>query len=177
MSIIVCPHTGHFFILPADIHQIPGNRFILPTLVGHDSRGTGQRVARRVRDAAVPYYVKVVRPPLRGRDGHEVLAARARQACHGSPGAVMADCERPAVQGAGITCCPVACAQGPVPCDPGAGKVWRIRPDDVICSLSGIPVQRLGSAVGGDKLHHEVADERVRDVHGNGDRRGDPEAV
>ena len=34
MSIIMCPHMGHSFLLPAAIHQTPGNRFILLILAG-----------------------------------------------------------------------------------------------------------------------------------------------
>ena len=34
MSIIACPHMGHSFLLPADIHQAPRNRLILLILAG-----------------------------------------------------------------------------------------------------------------------------------------------
>ena len=34
MSIIACPHMGHSFLLLADIHQMPGNHFILLILAG-----------------------------------------------------------------------------------------------------------------------------------------------
>ena len=39
----------------------------------------------------------------------------------------------------------------------------------VVCGTAGAAVQRLGRAVGGGEIHHEIADVRVRDVHGDGD--------
>ena len=81
----------------------------------------------------------------------------------------MAYRERPAVQGADIPPCPVAYAQGPVACDPGAAKVWRVCPVYVVCGAAGAAVQRLGRAVGGDEVYNEITAVRVRDVHGDGD--------
>ena len=49
MSIIACPHMGHSFLLPADIHQTPRNRLILLILAGTVPVATAIRLRARLR--------------------------------------------------------------------------------------------------------------------------------
>ena len=184
MSIIACPHMGHSFFLPVVIYHAPGSASCysywqarLLRLWAGPGVGVvrarrdraGERVARRVRDAAVPYHVKVVRPFPWCRDGHEVLASGSCQAGHGAVGSAVVDRERPAVQGAGVSPRAVAYAQRPVACDPNAAKVRRVRLVYTVGLIACAVVQRPGRAVGGDEIYHEIAYVRVRDVHGDGD--------